>query len=169
MLPSRDDCPPTAPLPWSPPSPPALLGGNGLLRMSFSVDDEEDGVRTGDWFEASLVEPIDDGEAVPSLESLFFFDALFGSLPRESYRRQVWSALFFPPYTVCTPEPLHRVTMRPATDNSLAEALHFGRQRSGLWWGRLESPASSWLERGDGCARRKRAQGCSREGGGSCC
>lgn len=88
MFPSREDCPPAVPLAWSLPSPPALFGGNGLLRMSFSVDDDDDGVRTGDWLGASLVEPMDDGEAVPSLESLFFLDDLFGSLPRESYRQE---------------------------------------------------------------------------------
>ncbi len=56
--------------------------------MSFRVDEEEDGVRTGDWLAVSLDKPVDDGDAVPSFESLFFLDDLFGSLPRESYFRQ---------------------------------------------------------------------------------
>lgn len=63
----------------------ALLGGRGLLRMSFNVEVEEDGVRTGDWLaDASRAAEEFEGEEVPSLESLFFLDALFGSLLRES-------------------------------------------------------------------------------------
>jgi hypothetical protein len=54
--------------------------------MSFSVDVDEDGVSTGDWL-ASLEEPTDDGDEVPSLPSLFFL-GLFGSLPRESYQKR---------------------------------------------------------------------------------
>jgi hypothetical protein len=52
-----------------------MLGGSGLLRLSFRVEDEEDGVRTGDWF-ASL-EPREFGEDVPSFASLFFLEDLF--------------------------------------------------------------------------------------------
>ena len=50
--------------------------------MSLRVELEEEGVRFGDWFESR--EP-DDGDAVPSLLSLFFLD-LLGSLsfPRDS-------------------------------------------------------------------------------------
>lgn len=66
--------------PWSPPE---VLEGKGLLRMSLRVDVEDDGVRTGDWF-ASRPEADDDGEAVPSLDSLFFF-GLFESLPRDNW------------------------------------------------------------------------------------
>jgi len=84
ILPWSDDWPPSGLLPWSPPRPPALLGGRGLFRMSFRVDEEDEGVRTGDWLAASLDEPREDGDAVPSLESLFFLDDLLGSLPRES-------------------------------------------------------------------------------------
>lgn len=52
-----------------------------MLRMSFRVEVEDDGVKTGDWvesFEAAF------GDAVPSFESLFFLEDLFESLPRES-------------------------------------------------------------------------------------
>ncbi len=65
--------------PWSPP-PGALFGGSGLLRMSLSVEVDEVGVRTGDW----LAESRDEGDDVPSLESLFFLEDLLASLPRES-------------------------------------------------------------------------------------
>jgi hypothetical protein len=34
---------------------------------------------------AVSLEPAEDGDAVPSFESLFFLDDLFGSLPRESW------------------------------------------------------------------------------------
>ena len=58
-----------------------------MFRGSLRVEVDEDGVRTGDWFEASREEPPGCGEAAPSLEeSLFFFEDLFGSLPRESSR-----------------------------------------------------------------------------------
>jgi hypothetical protein len=55
----------------------ALLVGNGLLRISLRVEVEDDGVKTGDWFVAAAF-----GDAVPSLESLFFLEDLL-SLPRE--------------------------------------------------------------------------------------
>ena len=64
-----------------------MFGGRGLLRMSLTrVELEDRGVRLGDWFESR--EP-DDGNAVPSLLSLFFLD-LFGSLsfPRDSYGKK---------------------------------------------------------------------------------
>ncbi len=48
MFPRIDDCPPKGLFPWSPLIAAALLGGNGLFRKSLRVDDEEDGVRTGD-------------------------------------------------------------------------------------------------------------------------
>lgn len=51
-----------------------------LLRLSLRVEVDEDGVRTGDWLEESR----DEGDAVPSLESLFFLEFLLGSLPRDS-------------------------------------------------------------------------------------
>lgn len=54
--------------------------------MSFRVELDDDGVRTGLWLEPSLEEPAVCGEDAPSLESLFFFEDLFGSLPRESCR-----------------------------------------------------------------------------------
>lgn len=56
-----------------------------MFLISFREGLEEDGVRTGDWLD-SLDDPIDEGEAVPSFESLFFLEDLFGSLPRESCR-----------------------------------------------------------------------------------
>jgi hypothetical protein len=56
-----------------------LLGGSGLLRISLRVEVEDDGVKTGDW----LVLAAAFGDAVPSLESLFFLEDLL-SLPRES-------------------------------------------------------------------------------------
>lgn len=46
-----------------------------MLRISFKVDDEDEGVKTGDWL-ASL-EPTEFGEAVPSFASLFFLEDLF--------------------------------------------------------------------------------------------
>lgn len=57
----------------------AALGGSGLFRRSLSVEVDDEGVSTGDWFK-SLVE---DGDDVPSLPSLFFL-ALFESLPARS-------------------------------------------------------------------------------------
>lgn len=54
--------------------------------MSLSVDVEDDGVRTGDWLESR-----DEGDAVPSLESLFFLDDLLESFPRE---RTLWLKRF---------------------------------------------------------------------------
>jgi len=48
----------------------------------MSVLVEEEGVVTGDW---PASREFDDGDAVPSFESLFFdLDDLFGSLARES-------------------------------------------------------------------------------------
>jgi hypothetical protein len=52
--------------PWSPPRPPAFEGSD-LLRPSVRLDEEEVGVSVGDWFESR-----EEGEAVPSLLSLFF-------------------------------------------------------------------------------------------------
>lgn len=63
------------------------LPAMGLPRESFRVDVEDVGVRTGDWFEASR----DEGEAVPSFESLFFLEDLLGSLPRDSYMQRIKS------------------------------------------------------------------------------
>jgi hypothetical protein len=63
---------------WSP----VELGGRGLLRISLTAVEEDVGVNTGDWFDESRPE----GEAVPSLESLFFLEDLVASLPRESWR-----------------------------------------------------------------------------------
>lgn len=59
---------------------PVELGGRGLLRMSLRLEDEEVGVKTGDWLEESR----DEGDDVPSLGSLFFLDDLLASLPRAS-------------------------------------------------------------------------------------
>jgi hypothetical protein len=72
-----------AALPWSAPRA-ALLGGRGLLRMSFKVAVEDEGVMLGDWV-GSRPEPVELGDDVPSFESLFFLDPLFGSLPRDSW------------------------------------------------------------------------------------
>ena len=50
---------------------------------------------TGDWFEGSRA----DGEAVPSLESLFFLEDLLASLPLDSLERgsesvrEYWASL----------------------------------------------------------------------------
>lgn len=71
-------------LPRPPPMALALPGGRGLLRISFTVEVEEEGVRTGDWPAESRAVLEDEGDAVPSLESLFFLDALLGSLLRDS-------------------------------------------------------------------------------------
>ena len=78
MLPSWGGWPET---PCSDRLAPALPGGSGLLRRSLSVDVDDDGVSTGDWFESR--EPAD-GDEVPSLPSLFFLEPLAESLPRES-------------------------------------------------------------------------------------
>jgi hypothetical protein len=67
--------------PWSPWT--ALLGGSGLLRISFKVEEEDDGVSTGDWL-ASLEAAF--GEAVPSFESLFFLEDLLESPRLESFK-----------------------------------------------------------------------------------
>ena len=57
-----------------------------MLRMSLRLEADDDGVSTGDWLELSRdAPPIDEGDEVPSLESLFFLDDLLGSLPRESW------------------------------------------------------------------------------------
>lgn len=56
--------------------------------MSFSVDVDDVGVSTGDWVSRLLPE----GEAVPSLESLFFFDDLLSPFPRWSLVVGVTSA-----------------------------------------------------------------------------
>lgn len=50
-----------------------------MLRGSLRVDVEDDGVRTGDWLESR-----DEGDEVPSLESLLFLEDFAASLPRES-------------------------------------------------------------------------------------
>lgn len=64
------------------------MGGRGLLRGSFRVEVDEEGVKTGDWFASLLF-----GEAVPSFESLFFLEDLLESLslPRE---RTLWLKRF---------------------------------------------------------------------------
>ena len=53
-----------------------------LFRPSFRLDVELVGVRTGDCADGSR----DEGDEVPSLESLFFLDDLLASLPRASCR-----------------------------------------------------------------------------------
>lgn len=59
--------------------------GRGLFRGSFSEVVEADGVATGDCAASREDPPRDDGEDVPSFESLFLdFEDLFGSLVRES-------------------------------------------------------------------------------------
>lgn len=65
------------------PTPSVEFGGKGLLRMSFTAVEDDVGVRTGDWVDGSRAE----GEAVPSLESLFFLEDLVASLPRESWHQ----------------------------------------------------------------------------------
>lgn len=57
-----------------------------MFRGSFRVDVEDVGVRTGDWLESR-----DEGDAVPSLESLFFLEDLLESFPRE---RTLWLKRF---------------------------------------------------------------------------
>lgn len=70
-------CWPPAAFAW----PPSVeFGGRGLLRISLTAVEDEVGVRTGDWLDESRPE----GDAVPSLESLFFLEDLVASLPRES-------------------------------------------------------------------------------------
>lgn len=51
--------------------------------MSFKAVLEEEGVRTGDWVSR---EPLEEGDAVPSFDSLFFLEDLLSLLPRESCR-----------------------------------------------------------------------------------
>ena len=70
--------PATPALLWSP-ARTTLFGGRGLLRMSLTVEVDEEGVRTGDWLDS-----LETGDWVPSLESLFFLEDLPESLPRES-------------------------------------------------------------------------------------
>lgn len=69
----------TCPAPEAPPS----FGGSGLFLESFRDVVEADGVATGDC--AASLDADAEGEAVPSLLSLFFLDVLFGSLLRESW------------------------------------------------------------------------------------
>lgn len=64
-------------------SPLLALPERGLPRASLSVDVEEVGVKFGDWLASR-----DEGDAVPSLDSLFFLEDLLGSLPRESYKKE---------------------------------------------------------------------------------
>lgn len=66
--------------PWSMPD---AFEGRGLLRMSLSVEVEDEGVSTGDELASR-----EEGDAVPSLGSLFFLVDLLPSLfPRESCGR----------------------------------------------------------------------------------
>lgn len=58
-----------------------------LLRISFRVDVDEEGVKTGDWL-ASLEELAEFGDAVPSFPSFLFLEDL-GSLPLDSYNGEV--------------------------------------------------------------------------------
>lgn len=82
-MPMCGGCPGTPPAAWSPPC--ALLGGRGLLRISLRFEAEDEGVRLGEEPEASRIALLEDGDAAPSLESLFFLEDLLGSLPRDSY------------------------------------------------------------------------------------
>lgn len=60
-----------------------MVGGNGLLlRISFKVEVDDEGVKTGDWL-ASLDELPEFGDAVPSFPSFLFLED-FGSLPLDS-------------------------------------------------------------------------------------
>lgn len=54
-----------------------------MFLESFRFEVDDDGVWTGDW-----VSRPEEGEAVPSFESLFFLDDLPSLLPRESYLGQ---------------------------------------------------------------------------------
>lgn len=90
-----------------------------MFRMSLRVDVDDDGVSTGDWLDESR----DEGDEVPSLESLFFLEDLPASLPRESYRRGRLSAVLHGPATRATRRVLHR----SATHHSLTKALHIFR------------------------------------------
>lgn len=63
---------------------PSFVGGRALLRGSFNVVVDEEGVVTGDCV-ASLVVFDCEGDDVPSFESPFLdFEDLFGSLARLS-------------------------------------------------------------------------------------
>lgn len=63
--------------------------------MSFRVDVDEEGVNTGDWFSR---EPLEEGEAVPSLESLFFLEDLLSPLPLERARLKRFIFVGHSPY-----------------------------------------------------------------------
>lgn len=76
-------CKPRSPPPL-PPSPPALFGGRGLFLISLRVVVDEEGVRLGDCVSR---EPLEEGDAVPSLDSLFFLEDLLSLLPRESCQK----------------------------------------------------------------------------------
>lgn len=64
---------------WAPEAGSAALARPALIRASLRVAEEEVGVRTGDWSASRA-----DGDAAPSLTSLFFLEDLVASLPRES-------------------------------------------------------------------------------------
>lgn len=120
----------------SPPWAPALLGGSGLLRESERFVVEDEGVGLGDWF-ASRPEPTDEGDAVPSLESLFFLGLLGSlSLPRESWA--CWDV-----NRVSSMMMRLRGRVATVTYHPLAEALHFGRHDEVPLGGATESPDSS--------------------------
>lgn len=74
-------CKPRLPRSPTPPCPPALFGGRGLFRISLRVVVEEEGVKLGDCVSR---EPLEEGDAAPSLDSLFFLEDLLSPLPRES-------------------------------------------------------------------------------------
>lgn len=103
---------------------PPLFGGNGFILGSLRVDVDDEGVRLGDCVSRPAVE---EGEAVPSFESLFFLDDLLSLLPRDSYKED---ALLAP--VIC--DGVHSgqdgsAAMDAYTYNPLAEALHFGRSQ----------------------------------------
>lgn len=64
---------------------PASLGGNGLFLESFKDAVEADGVTAGDCAGSLDCTEDADGDDVPSLLSLFFFEDLLGSLLLESW------------------------------------------------------------------------------------
>lgn len=62
-----------------------------MLRGSLRFDEDEDGVSVGEAVAGSRELT---GDAVPSLESLFFLDDLLGSLPRESCQSESLATAF---------------------------------------------------------------------------
>lgn len=70
---------------WFAVEAPPSFGGRGLFLGSLSDVVDAEGVATGDWAASRDELAWEDGDEVPSFESLFLdFDVLFGSFDRES-------------------------------------------------------------------------------------